>query len=58
MEDLGWANGWSKDPEIVTKCKQLGHKLSNVDKGNPRGRGLDNVVTCNICDYVYHYDST
>ncbi len=55
--DLGWANGWEEDPEIVRKCKELKHETSNVDIGPPF-RGLHHVVTCNICGYIYHYDSS
>jgi len=57
VKNLGWANSWSEDPEIVKKCRALGHKVSdrNLD---PTWHGLDNEVRCDICGYVYHYDSS
>ncbi len=57
VKNLGWANGWKEDPEIVKECERLGHKPSNVDVGPPH-RGLEHVVRCDICGYVYRYDSS
>lgn len=57
VADLGWANGWEKEPEIVSRCRGYGHKVSRVDNGPPH-RGLDNVVQCEICWYKYHVDSS
>ena len=57
MQDLGWKNGWRETPEIVEKCEALHHETSDVDMGPPY-RGLDHVVTCRICGYQYHYDSS
>ena len=53
---LGWANGWLEVPEIVRRCNEQGHTHSYVDRTH--GRGLDNEVRCDICGYVYHYDSS
>jgi hypothetical protein len=57
LKDLGWANGWGEEtPEIVRICRKLHHRPPDVDhSGN---RGLDNQVTCRICGYTYHYDSS
>ena len=62
VKDLGWANSWgSLDdedvPEIVKKCRELGHRTSDVDIGPPM-RGMNHVVTCQVCGYLYHYDSS
>ena len=56
VRDLGWANGWNVTPEIVKKCRKLKHTKSDVD--HSRMRGLDHEVRCDICGYVYHYDSS
>ena len=56
--DLGWSNGWGKNvPEIVTKCIKLEHTPTetNLDQTH---HGLDTEVRCDICGYVYHYDSS
>ena len=57
MEDLGWANNWRETPEIVKKCRALKHSRTDKDVGPPH-RGLEHVVTCEICGYVYRYDSS
>lgn len=56
MKDLGWANSWREEPKIVKECKRLKHNPSDIDRS--QGRGLDHVVICTICDYIYHYDSS
>jgi len=55
--DLGWANGWAEDPQIVKQCKELGHtpRTYNLD---PTMHGLDHEVICAKCGYMYHYDSS
>jgi len=57
VTDLGWANGWKETPRIVRECQKMGHKVTCVDVG-PCLRGLENVVTCNLCGYVYRFDSS
>ncbi len=57
MINLGWANGWKNDPEIVQKCKKLNHHRSDVDEGPPM-RGIQQHVMCKICNYEYYYDSS
>lgn len=59
-ENLGWANGWAKDPEILGECKEAGH---NGVPGNPHKfgatknqRGSENLVGCHTCKYYYKYD--
>jgi hypothetical protein len=55
--NLGWANSWEDTPEIVKKCREAKHTRSDVDVG-PRNRGLEHVVKCTTCNYVYRYDSS
>ncbi len=55
--NLGWANGWNKEPEIVTKCKTLKHKPTETSEGPPF-RKFTHTVRCDICGYVYKYDSS
>jgi hypothetical protein len=57
MEDLGWANNWIETPEIVKKRTALKHSRTDKDVG-PLHRGLEHVVKCDICGYVYRYDSS
>lgn len=57
VKDLGWANGWSETPGMVKKCHQAKHKTSDIDVG-PQNRGIHHIVRCDICGYVYHYDSS
>jgi len=57
VQDFGWANSWSETPDLVKKCREAGHKVSDIDVGPPF-RGLENVVRCDICGYVYRYDSS
>jgi len=54
---LGWANGWTDEPQIVKDCKAENHpfKERNLD---PTMHGFDHLVWCNICGYEYHYDSS
>jgi len=53
--DLGWANGWGENPEIVKECKKAGHKKNDICYDS---YGLHNKVVCHICKYIYHYDSS
>jgi hypothetical protein len=55
--DLGWSNGWQARPEIVKSCELAGHKLQSTNL-DPTHHGLDTMVRCDICGYVYHYDSS
>lgn len=57
MRNLGWANGWTEIPPEVKRCRELGHQPSHVDQGPPN-RGLEHVVSCDRCRYVYRYDSS
>lgn len=71
MTDLGYCNLWEtyqfingkyeivKDftPEIVKNCIAKAHKTN--DRNNDRTRhGYDTVVSCEICGYCYHVDSS
>ncbi len=55
--NLGWANSWPQDPDIVKKCRELNHKPKerNLDS---TWHGLNTEVRCDACGYVYHYDSS
>ncbi|NTU64903.1 MAG: hypothetical protein HGB05_16255 [Chloroflexi bacterium] len=68
MKQLGWANNWytwggkvlpehTDKVALLEACKAAGHRPADIDKGPPN-RGLDHVVTCDICEYTYHYDSS
>jgi hypothetical protein len=64
-KQLGWANSWymsrmaehSEANDILTKCRELKHPIKDKDIGPPN-RGIDHLVTCEICSYQYHYDSS
>jgi hypothetical protein len=59
VKNLGWANGWSETPEIVKKCRELNHDVS--DKSDAPGvpyKCFTNTVRCDICGYYYKYDSS
>jgi len=53
VKDLGWANGWRKDPFIVTWCKMKKHKTEETSI-----RMFVHQVRCDICGYKYKYDSS
>ena len=57
MKDLGWMNSWREDPPEYTKCVELKHKRTDIDVGPPH-RGIEHVVTCDICKIVCRYDSS
>lgn len=59
MRDLGWLNeGPNKErDEAKAACTALGHERTDIDVGPPH-RGIDHVVTCEICGFRYHYDSS
>jgi hypothetical protein len=57
MEDLGWANSWKEEPELVRKCDEACdagdcHELFFETIGNCLTR-----VTCKTCGYTYQIDS-
>lgn len=56
VKNLGWANGWGDTPEIVERCRKLKHQILDVD--HSRMRGTNHEVRCDICGYVYRYDSS
>jgi len=59
VKNLGWANGWSETPEIVKKCRELGHQRSdNSDAPGVPYKCFVHTVRCDICGYVYKYDSS
>lgn len=61
LENLGWANAGGETYEKIClardKCLALGHERSDIDVGPPH-RGMEHVVTCELCGYVYRYDSS
>lgn len=61
MQDLGWHNAGGDVARIIDehlkKCRALGHYRDDIDVG-PQYRGIEHVVTCIPCDFVYRYDSS
>ena len=57
LKNLGWANDWDDDPQVVKDCRAKKHRTTDVDVGPPH-RGMEHVVTCTECGYVYRYDSS
>lgn len=55
IKDLGYANGWSETPEIVEKCKKLGHK---IESEKDLAFNCVNHYWCPICNYRYSIDSS
>lgn len=55
--DLGWANGWSKTPGIVKRCRDsVG--LCEREHRSLAGFSHDHQVRCDTCGYVYKYNSS
>jgi hypothetical protein len=55
MTDIGWLNSATERPNIEVMealCRSLGHKPICS------GGWTDNQVACDVCGYVYHYDSS
>jgi hypothetical protein len=68
LKQLGWANNWytwggkllpehAEKQAMLDACRAAKHQPTDIDMGPPH-RGSDHVVTCKICGYVYHYDSS
>jgi hypothetical protein len=51
--DLDYRNGWNEIPEIVRKCRELGHLAIETGIGN-----CLHETTCEICGYFYKTDSS
>jgi hypothetical protein len=58
MKNLGWANGWHEDPPEYKKCRELGHVTNSADEGWVKNHGYDTVYRCEICDILWHVDSS
>jgi hypothetical protein len=61
LKNYGWLND-GENPErdaARAKCRASNppHKVTDVDVGPPH-RGMEHVVTCEECGYVYRYDSS
>lgn len=56
MLDLGWANSWIFTPKQLIHCQDAKHKMKDEDAGHD-SRGLEHVVSCDLCEIVYRYDS-
>lgn len=59
IKDLGWYNNDQSRKEIaaaIDLCRALEHETTDVDISI--NRGYEHVVTCNLCGYVYRYDSS
>ena len=57
-KDFGWANGWKETPEIVKKCRDLGHQGSDTPKSHRPYECFEHTVVCHECRYFYKYDSS
>lgn len=61
LKDLGWANKGGETYRIIQehleRCRTLGHQQTDIDVGPPM-RGIEHVVTCRECGFVYRYDSS
>lgn len=58
--DLGWLNNLGDQPLIdatTEQCKKMGHHRRDFDTGEGF-RGMEHVVGCKDCKYVYRYDSS
>ena len=53
VKDLGYANSWSKTPDIVKACEARGHIPEEIS----RGRCLTEY-RCEACGYKYLVDSS
>jgi hypothetical protein len=50
LKDLGYANGWKEDPEIVKKCQHV-KEVKNIGNHLIEFR-------CEICGYKFKVDSS
>lgn len=61
MTDLGWLNQGGETAQKIdvaeAECRAAGHKRKSYDNG-PAMRGMDHIVECGTCDYLYHWDSS
>jgi hypothetical protein len=52
--NLGWANGWQTDPELLVKCRAAGHQRdSDSDYLH-----CVTTVWCDKCKFIYKIDSS
>ena len=56
-KDFGYANGWSKDPDEIKRCKELKHETTE-SSNDPPFRRHNWTVKCYVCKIIYHYDSS
>ncbi len=61
LRNLGWLNnGPNKErDDAIALCRSHNppHRVTDIDVGPPN-RGIEHVVTCETCGYVYRYDSS
>lgn len=61
LKDFGWANAGGAVAEAIDilrhLCREKGHQPTDIDVGPPM-RGIEHVVSCVTCGYVYRYDSS
>ena len=53
LKDLGYENGWWEMPEMVKKCRELGHRREQ----KTIGRCLT-LTVCKECGYSFKTDSS
>ena len=59
MKNLGWANGWDREPEAVKECREKGHKLTpKCDAPGVPYKCHTHTVRCDECGYYFKYDSS
>ncbi len=51
LKDLGVLNGWQVVPDVVAKCRELGHNILEISLG-PQLRAIE----CDACRYTYQRD--
>jgi len=54
-KDLGWMNGWKKDPIEYQKCRAAKHELVDISHN---WYGSHHEVVCHKCKLIWHYDSS
>jgi hypothetical protein len=62
MKDFGWANSWcnhdtDRTPQEIKDCLEEKHDIIDIDVGS-QNRGSHHVVKCEICNIMWHYDSS
>ena len=54
--EFGYANGWIEVPEMIRKCREMGHREERKSLDGRIG-STRNSYCCPICKYSYKVDS-